>query len=257
MVKNGSQIEIFRLPISKSQLESVPSDERSLLLLSSYAINQINVLRRLLIFSMNFESNVDVEYILSGAQTQMILRFLVGSMAETWEMIRRPDNQRLIGKTLSAQIEVPGQEAHQRLKDFFGTNNVLHRLRNSVAYHFPNSTELDAAFREVPHDEDWAWYVSHSVTNGYYYLSDLVISSHILEVMGERDPEKAFGTFMSQLVPAAEDLLDFLAYVLRALVARHFGAEMLSPKPGTGIIVTGVPNMEEVSIPFLTDRISG
>lgn len=254
MVKNGSQIEIFRLPISKSQLESVPSEERSLLLLSSYAINQINVLRRLLIFSMNFESKVDVEYILSGAQTQMILRFLVGSMAETWEMIKRPNNQLLIGKSLSAEIEAPGHEAYQRLKDFFGKNNILHRLRNSVAYHYPSSAELDAAFREVPDGEDWAWYVSHSITNGYYYLSDLVISSHILEVMGERDPEKAFQSFMSQLVPAAEDLLDFLAYLLRALVKRHFGPEMLSPRPGTGIVVAGVPNMEDVFIPFLTHR---
>ncbi len=252
MVKNGYQTEIFRLAISKSQLESVSSVERSLLLLSSYAINQINVLRRLLIFSTNFESKVEVENVLSGAQTQMILRFLVGSMAETWEMIRRSDNQLLIGKSLSAEIEREGHEAHQRLKDFFGKNNVVHRLRNSVAYHYPTTAELDAAFHEVPDDEDWAWYVSPSLTNSHYYLSDLVVSSHILEVMDERDPENAFKRFMGQLIPATDDLLDFLAYVLKALVARHFGAQMLSPRPGTGIVVTGIPNMDDVAIPFLT-----
>ncbi|AVA22790.1 hypothetical protein NXC24_CH03163 [Rhizobium sp. NXC24] len=202
---------------------------------------------------MNFESKHEVENILSAAQTQMILRFMLASMAETWEMIRRPNIQRLLLE-INGDVEADGKEAHRLLKRHFGNNNVLHRLRNSVVYHYPDLAALEKAFSEVPDDEDWAWYVSHAVTNGYYYLSDLVISSHILEVMGERNPELAFGKLMDEVVPVAENLLDFLAYVMRAIVTRHFGAEMLSPMPGTGISISGVPNMNDVSIPFFTIR---
>jgi len=85
-------IEVFRVPISKAQLRSIPVDERNLLLLISHAVNQISVLRRLLIFSLNYDSASALENTLSAAQSQTILRFLFGTLAEAWEMVKRPIN---------------------------------------------------------------------------------------------------------------------------------------------------------------------
>jgi CRISPR/Cas system-associated protein endoribonuclease Cas2 len=90
-------IEVFRVPVSKAQLRAIPADERNLLLLASHAVNQISVLRRLVIFSSNYQSSSELENTLSAGQTQTILRFLFGALAEAWEMIKRPVNQKLIG----------------------------------------------------------------------------------------------------------------------------------------------------------------
>ena len=92
-------IEVFRVPISKAQLRSIPVDERNLLLLISHAVNQMSVMRRLLIFSLNYDSANALENTLSAAQSQTILRFLFGALAEAWEMVKRPINQKLIGKS--------------------------------------------------------------------------------------------------------------------------------------------------------------
>ena len=59
-------IEIFRVPISKAQLRAIPADERNLLLLTSHAVNQLSVLRKVLIFSLNYESESKIENILSA-----------------------------------------------------------------------------------------------------------------------------------------------------------------------------------------------
>ena len=91
--KSEPMVEVFRIPISKDQLRAIPADERNLLLLASHAINQITVLRKVLIFSLNYESDSEIENTLSAGQSQTILRFLFGALAEAWEMLKRPINQ--------------------------------------------------------------------------------------------------------------------------------------------------------------------
>jgi hypothetical protein len=54
-------IEVFRIPISKDQLRTIPGDERNLLLLTSHAVNQISVLRKILMFSLNYGSDSEIE----------------------------------------------------------------------------------------------------------------------------------------------------------------------------------------------------
>jgi hypothetical protein len=68
--------------VRADQLRAIPADERNLLLLASHAINQITVLRKVLIFSLNYESDSEIENTLSAGQSQTILRFLFGALAE-------------------------------------------------------------------------------------------------------------------------------------------------------------------------------
>ena len=250
----NSTIEIFRVPLSKDQLRAIPVDDRNLLLLVSHAVNQMSVLRRLLIFSLNFESKSEIENTLSAAQSLTILRFLFGALAEAWEMVKRPINQRLIGRDYAGAIEPEGVAAYEKLKRHFGESNLLHKLRNTVAYHHPEGDELVAAFEDVPDDEDWAWYPSDTINNSFYLASDYVISARILKLTGEADTQKAFEKVMDLIVPVSNELTDFFLYVMRAIVTRHLDASLLSPRPGTGTKVEGVPNIYKVAVPFFTHR---
>ena len=121
-----------------------------------------------MIFSLNYESNSDLENTLSAAQSQTLLRFLFGALAEAWEMVKRPINQKLIGKDYFADIEPAGQAVYADLKKHFGESNLLHLLRNKIAYHYPEAAELEAALEDVPEDEDLAWYPSDTINNSFY-----------------------------------------------------------------------------------------
>jgi hypothetical protein len=246
--------EIFRVPISKAQLRSIPQDERNQLLLTSHAVNQMSVLRKLLIFSLNYESDSEIENTLSAAQSQTILRFLFGALAEAWEMIKRPINQKLIGKDYIGLIEADGIAAYDELKRHFGESNLLHKLRNTIAYHHPNAQELEAAFEDVPEDEDWAWYPSDTINNSFYLASDMVISAGILTATGETDTTKAFSKIMGMVVPVSNVMTDFFLFLMRAIVTRHLGENALSPRIGTGTKIAGAPNLYKVAIPFFTVR---
>lgn len=247
-------IEVFRVPISKDRLRSIPVEERNLLLLASHAVNQLSVLRKLLIFSLNYRSDSELENTLSAGQSQIILRFLFGALAEAWEMIKRPINQKLIGKDYVDLIEADGNIAYAKLKKHFGESNLLHSLRNTIAYHHPSAQELEAAFEDVPDDEDWAWYPSDTINNSFYLASDMVISAGILRVIGETDTAKAFGKVMGEVVPVSNDMTDFFLFLMRAIVTRHLGPDVLSPRPGTGTEIASAPNLYKVAIPFFTVR---
>jgi len=247
-------IEVFRVPVSKKALQAVPADERNLLLLASHAINQISVLRKILIFSTNYESASELENTLSAGQSQTILRMLFGALAEAWEMVRRPINQKLIGKDYADEIEAEGLKAYEKLKTHFGNSNLLHKLRNTIAYHHPNAHELEAAFNDLAEDEDWAWYPSDTINNSFYLASDMVISAGVRRATGEADYAKAFGKVMAEVVSVSNEMADFFLFLMRAIVARHLGPTLLSPARGTGTQIADAPNLYKIAIPFFTVR---
>lgn len=246
--------EVFRIPVSKKDLQAIPTDDRNLLLLASYAVNQLSVLRKMLIFSLNYESNSELENTLSAGQSQVVLRLLFGALAETWEMIKRPINQRLIGRDYADAIDTEGRAVYQALNKHFGKSNLLHKLRNTIAYHYPKADELAAAFADVPDDEDWAWYVSDTINNSFYLASDMVITAGVIRETGESDPAKAFAIVMGVVVPVANDMTDYLLFLMRAIVARYLGDGVLVPRRGTGTQVADAPNLYAIAVPFFTVR---
>lgn len=246
-------IEVFQVPISKAQLRAMPLEERHLLLLASHAVNQISVVQKLLFFSVHYETNSDVENLLSGAQSQTILRLLFGILAESWEMVRRPVNQRVIGNDYIKVLGAPGVSAYEKLKLHFGKSNLLHQLRNTIAYHHPSSQDLEEAFNDVPEDEQWAWYPAERNLNSFYFASDMVISAGVLRVTGEGDPATAFDKVMREVLDVCPIMVDFFLYLMRAIVTRHLGESLLTHEPGTGIKIAHAPRLDEIAIPFFTE----
>src|SRR5215470_1378540 len=92
-------IRVVRIPITKEQFRALPKDERALILLMGHALNQIAVLVKLVTFSTNKDPEDAIEGRVSAAQSQIILRFLFGTIVETWEFVRA-DNQKIIGRYL-------------------------------------------------------------------------------------------------------------------------------------------------------------
>jgi hypothetical protein len=110
-------IQVRRIQITKEQFRTFPKDGRALLLLMGHALNQIAVLMKLVISSTNKDQEDPIEGRVSAAQSQVILRFLFGAVVETWEFLRRPDNQKIIGSCLQA-LDKNGAAAREELNRY-------------------------------------------------------------------------------------------------------------------------------------------
>jgi hypothetical protein len=73
-------------------------------------------------------------------------------------------------------------------------------------------------------------------------------------VTGETDTTKAFKKVMGVVTPVSNDMIDFLLFLMRAIVGRHLGEDLLRFRAGTGTEVADAPNLYEVAIPFFTVR---
>ena len=79
-------IVVYRIPVPKDRLRSMPKEERVLLLLLGYAANQLSMLQKLLHFATNRTPPEEIEQYATGVQTQMLVRLTVGALNEAWSL---------------------------------------------------------------------------------------------------------------------------------------------------------------------------
>ena len=91
---NNIPLRITRIALPKEKLNKLTAEERSLFLLLGYASNQINALWKLVVVATNEAERDPVEEKVSGAQTQIFVRLLIGRHARGFEA----DREAFLGK---------------------------------------------------------------------------------------------------------------------------------------------------------------
>lgn len=182
-------IQVYQIPVPKDRLRAIPKDERAFLLLLGYAANQLSMLQKLLMFSSNKIPPNELEQQLSSAQTQMLVRYIVGVLHETWLLIERHYISNPLGRDYQSRIDSGGQQALSNLRRQFGSSNLLSKVRNNISFHYPKIDDVEAAFEAACNDFDlddhWNLYFSQYGFNSFYFLSDLII---IHGIRGELSP---------------------------------------------------------------------
>ena len=251
-------IDVYKIPVPKDRLRAMPKDERALLLLLGYASNQLYMMQKLLLFSTNKTAPMEVEQILAGAQTQMLLRLCIGVLNEAWLLIDRLFNRSPIAKDYLERLDPEGREALASLKKQFGSSNFLNSIRNDFAFHYPKIDEVDeavdSACNDVELDEHFNLYFSESGFNSFYLLSDLMIVHGIREGIGAADLKQSQTKIMKEVTDAIGNIFEFSKAFTAAAWLKHFGSEMIAPEV---FRIHGAANISDVAIPFFvgTDRL--
>jgi hypothetical protein len=247
-------IEVYHIQVSKDHLKAMPKEERTFLLLLGYAANQLSMLQKLLMFSSNKLPTAEIEQYLTAAQTQMILRFLIGTLNETWQLITTRFLQNLIGKEYQTRLDQGGKQALANLKRQFGASSLLYTIRNNFSFHYPESDDVEAAFEAACNDADldshWNFYVSQYGFNSFYFLSDLIIVHGIGKETRAADLVGAQVKLMQEVGSAVENIFEFSKAFTAAVWLKNFGEEMLAKEL---ISISNAPNLGDVWIPFFVE----
>jgi hypothetical protein len=219
-------IRVMQIPLQKERLRAVPKEERTLFLLLGYAANQITMFQKLLIFSSNKTPSETVEQRISAAQTQMLVRFLIGAVHEAWSLIQKRFLGAPPGKEYQDRLNHTGREALDGLKKYFGSSNVLSTLRNNYAYHHPLDGDVDAAFSAAYEDTTWNdyWnvYLSESNMNSFHFASDVVIVHGIMQAIKGADVLIAHEKITRDASMVAKMITEFILDFSAAFLAKHF-----------------------------------
>ena len=241
----AEQIDVYRVPISKKQFERLPKEERSLVFVGGHILNQISVFMKLVMFSSNKDPADQIEATASGMQTYLVLRSLVGVLAEACVYLE--NRVALIEKYLPS-IDKEGQEAYAELSKSFDDKALLRLIRHNFLYHYPNEKVVDKAFRAAPEDEQWEWYLSQANTNSLYQSCEAVLGYGLMQITGEPDWTRAYEMVLKKAMELADVMPEFLMRLIGTIIVQHLGGNILAPQKGTTI--RGAPHVQEFWVPF-------
>jgi hypothetical protein len=244
-------IKVYRIPISKDQFRQLPKEERSIVLVSGHILNQISVFMKLVRFSTNKDPVNPIEDNVSGMQSQLILRCLIGVLAEAcvWLEERQP-----LIETYLVTMNPEGRGAYGKMKLNFDKKALLRLIRHNYLYHYPNDKNVERAFEAIPADDPWEWYFSEASTNSFYFSCELILGYGLVRATGEPTPIAAFSMVMAKAMELADTMPDFLMRLIEVIMVKYLGTDIFAPQPGATI--ADAPALGEFWIPFFaaTDR---
>jgi hypothetical protein len=245
-------IDIYRIKFPKERLADFTTEERSLFFLLGYAANQIAVFKKITVYASNIDSDPPVRSRVEGAQTQILVRHLVGVVTEAWELIEKRFLNKPIGKEYrTSRLGPMGLDSIARLQKLFGGSNILNNIRNQYAFHHPYNAEVDTAFETAvanpEFDDEWNWYLAKENINCFYFISDMVVVHGLLKVIGENDLVEAQKKMHAELNIASEEIIKFVQAFLHALLGKYFAPEIAAECVEK---VTDAPVGFDVNLPF-------
>lgn len=245
-------IDIYRIKFPKERLKELTTEERSLFFLLGYAANQIAIFKKLTVFATNIDSEQRVRSMVEGAQTQVLVRHLVGVVTEAWELIDKRFLTKPIGKEYrESRLGPMGQASIAALQKQFGSSNILSIIRNNYAFHHPYNAKVDSAFEAAAanpeFDDEWNWYLALENINCFYFISDVVVVHGMLQAIDEDDIVVAQKKLHRELNAASEEIIRFVSAFFDALMRKYFAPEVIAEVVEK---VADAPVALDVSLPF-------
>jgi hypothetical protein len=248
-------VEVYKIALPKDKLMAMPEKERSLMMLLGYASNQINFFTKLVLLSSNKDPSTEMEQKLSGGQTQMSLRILIGVLNEAWELVRKRFLGAPFGKTYRPLLDKEGTDALARLNKRTGAGGLFSELRNTWIFHHPDESgaaeaACGAALADPICDGEWNWYFSPSNYNSFFYPSEMVALHGIARILTAPDLIEAQHKLLASVMNAATDMNHVIHAVISVLYIQNIGPELLSDTP---VHIRTAPSIFDLWVPFFVE----
>jgi len=174
----SQNFQIIQLAIDEEALKKASNRLRNQLVGCMHAHNELTVLNRILMFSMNKTADGELHDSAQSVQMWCLLQVLAAKLVETWKML----NDRF----LKANPEDPalGRLGHAHkasldwLKNYFGVDplnkdNALTIIRDKTAFHY-DKLNLEQAVGHLAEHENNVYLAQHPANSLYYVGSALV-----------------------------------------------------------------------------------
>lgn len=245
-------IPLYALASKKADLNSIDPDTRNLYLMLGQVANDINILRKQMLFSANGVGSKVLPKSRASIAVQMVnMRLLAGRAHEAWILLNKRQNS-LVIKGLYDRLPDEAKAAKVELGRYFGQENLINILRNRVAFH-NEIGPVAAGYDSIADDEVLVDYMALQSGNNLYYSAEMAGFGAIAAIQNEADIFKAINAAFLEITKVAALIEDIVAGFMtifygeirkidrRAVLNSEFPLEH-------------VPSMRTVSMPYFCRR---
>lgn len=261
----SQDFQIIQIEIDEASLQKLGNRQRNQLVGCMHAHNELTILNRILMFSMNSTGEGELHDSTQSVQMWCLLQVLVGKLFETWNML----NERF----LTAQPEDPAlvglSDQHKAslawLREYFGDNarkeNALRTIRDKAAFHY-DKLNLQQAVTNLAEREN-AIYLAQHPANSLYYVGSALVFRTVFAMIADQTRDTAGLAHAERTKEGVRVALEDAAAVnwhmhllLYGLI--HFLLESALAKPletldQVRIDVRGAPDPDKVGLPTFID----
>jgi hypothetical protein len=145
----AKDFQLIHITVDEARLKGASNRLRNQFVGCMHAHNELTILNRLLMFTMNDTGNGEVHNSAQSAQMWCMLQILAAKLFETWAML----TERFLRSNppeVVARLEPAQQESLQWLTDYFGNgqlfkDSALKIIRDKTAFHYDRLNLTEAA----------------------------------------------------------------------------------------------------------------
>ena len=244
-------MRLQRITITIPQLRSIPDAERGLIIVLSHALNEINVLNKLVFLSSQIEAEPKWKAHIHSAQAFILARSLVGKVSEAWQVVKTGYHGTKLSKRYDALLEAPAREALAELKRYFGRKNIVNAVRNDFAFHY----SVEHAKTAIPEDTptgDLTIYLHEQNGNSIYYFAEYLMTKALIDLISPTNPDDALNVLLSDMSAAIAWLNEFTQGLLFVLFDEFIGEARLRESIAS-VDVDAVVRSSDAKIPFFIE----
>lgn len=259
------EFRIIRFQVEPETIRKLSNRRRNQLVGCMHAHNELVVLNRLLMFSLNDVGEGELHDHAHGVQMWTAMQMLTGKLFETWNM--------LIERFLKSSPEDPaiavlsnGHRKHlEWLKDYFGVSplkdTALRTIRDKTGFHY-DKLNLDQAVGALTEHESMVYVAEHPANACYYLGSSLVFSAAFAAIADKRVDTSAMNQtermaagvkiVLDELNEANHRIHNVLYGIIKPLLEQAAGGS-LDNLDRLDIPVAGAPKSTMVTLPMFVD----
>ena len=169
--------QIIQIDIETDAFKKLPNRLRNQFVGCMHAHNELAVLNRLLMFSLNDVGDSELHNDAHGVQMWCVLQVLIGKLFETWNMLVERFLRSSPEDSTVAELNDQHKKSLTWLKDYFGLPNLketpLRIIRDKTAFHY-DKLNLEQAIDDLASPECRVYLAQHPANTVYYVGSALV-----------------------------------------------------------------------------------
>jgi hypothetical protein len=253
------EIEIRAIELTGQQVESLPIEERVLLVQIGHLANAITILGKWLIFCRAQATPQNVEVEAEATQQMLVTRILSGVLYEGWQIIQESYFKAQLSKKYDSKLTPDGQNSLATLKQYFRRpDNKIKQIRKKFAFHFDRAAVLNE-LSVVEREKSYYLYLSEFSANCLWYLSEELVGLAMLRVL--QDLTGALG-----VAEALQQMIEELSLISGAFIGFASAWSSLVVRENLPsatwndlkrIEVADVSPLDQIQIPFFIAKPDG
>lgn len=208
------------ITITPAEFKTAPEDERVFYLKLGSITNEVNMLNKLAMFSLNNPTEELVVNRASSAMAMLQLRLLAGRLYEAREVITT--GYKPLKLKYRKGMKSGGTLAYGMFNGYFDDkNNLIKAMRHKLAFHTDPSA-FAKGISLIEDDDELTDYMCTNRGNSLFWSGELAIVTTLRHLTGLSDSTAAYRKMLADLHLVSKQLNDFSFAYATTFYDRHF-----------------------------------